>query len=83
METKENAQVETKAKSNETRIVVIVAKPDGTASMWCYEVDKELPGPFKVFEKPPSSIKDFDKIPKRIQFFFEKGFSGANLDAKS
>jgi len=75
MEVKENASLR-QAKSNVTKIVALVLRPDGKAQVKTFERESELPQDFNLNGATVVSSKDFDSIPKRLEFFFEKGFKG-------
>jgi hypothetical protein len=74
METKENTQESSKVKSNETRIVCLVQHPDGTATVKAFVRDEALPDSFQLNGAKEVSTKKFETVPKKINFFFEKGF---------
>lgn len=62
-------------KGQETKMVVLVRRPDGSCQVVAFERDSPLPENFSLIGSERITSKSFPKMPKRLSFFFEKNFS--------
>jgi len=74
MENQEKLQASAKRNSEETKIVAIVLHPNGSAQVRSFVREQPLPGDFTLNGSVIVNSKDFESLPKRLAFFFEKNF---------
>lgn len=78
MEDKEKSRTESNSEPKEnsitTKMVLLVKRPDGSAFVKSFTRTTDLPSTVVLKDSEPVSIKEFDSLPKRMAFFFEKGF---------
>lgn len=63
-----------RGKTNVTRIVALVVRPDGTTQISSFERGDALPENFILNGTVRVNTVSFDYVPKRVGFFFEKNF---------
>lgn len=74
MET-EGSPTTSQGEPSETRIVVLVLQPNGEAYVKTFTRIGVLPEEFVLKDSKEVDLKKFKTLPKRLAFFFEKGFS--------
>lgn len=62
----------------QTKMVVIVHRPDGTVQVKSFVRDTPLPEDFVMKDSIPVTSKTFPTMVKRLAFFFEKLYFKTN-----
>lgn len=74
MESNENPDEKIEGKSKTNKMVVLKLRTDGKAEVASYDSGDDDEIRITLEKGRKISSKDFDAIPKRMEFFFEKGF---------
>jgi len=74
MENQEKPGASAEGHSEETKIVALVLHPNGHATVRSFVRKSPLPGEFTLNGSEVVNTKEFEKLPKRLEFFFDKNF---------
>lgn len=67
-----------KDKPSEIKMVLLILEPEGSAQVKTFTRSSPLPKGFVLRDSELVSEKNFASMPKRMAFFFEKGFGALN-----